>query len=86
MTKKLIPTERMRDQLMMQSKAKGGSLTHDDVINAMHKAKSGQEYMNCKLAVQLASGVSKIQDLPKVKKPNIGDIPVSYTHLRAHET
>ena len=26
MTKKLIPTERMRDQLMMQSKAKGGSV------------------------------------------------------------
>jgi len=54
--------------------AKEPTHNYDDVINSMNRAKSCQNYLNCQLAVQLASGVSDIKSLPTVKSPDVGDI------------
>lgn len=50
------------------------SLRGDDIVKRMEEVKEKQGYINCKLAVQLATGVSKLENLPKVKKAEVGDI------------
>lgn len=49
---------------------------HEDehIINAMHTAKQRGGYLNCKLAVQMATGIPKVTELPKVKKHQPGDV------------
>ena len=52
----------------------GKPATRENVVGAMEMAQEKQPYMNCQLCVQMATGVSKILELPKVNKAQIGDI------------
>lgn len=49
---------------------------HEDehILKAMHTAKQRGGYLNCKLAVQMATGIPKVTELPKVKKHQPGDV------------
>jgi hypothetical protein len=52
----------------------GQPTTRTNVIAAMNAAQEKQPYMNCQLCVQMATGIPKLRELPKVKTAKIGDI------------
>ena len=52
----------------------GEPVTKGNVLAAMTQAQEIQPYINCQLCVQMATGVSKILDLPKVKEAKAGDV------------
>lgn len=55
-------------------RSKGEPVTKGNVVAAMERAHEQTPYMNCQLALQMATGVSKLRDLPKVKSAQVGDI------------
>jgi len=48
--------------------------TREEVLGAMKAAQEKQPYMNCQLCVQMATGVTKLLDLPKVTTAKPGDV------------
>jgi hypothetical protein len=46
----------------------------DQIVSAMRRAKESVGYVNCKLVLQLATGIPKLENLPKVKTAKVGDI------------
>jgi hypothetical protein len=48
--------------------------TKENVLAAMKIEQEKQSYMNCQLCVQMATGVPKLLDLPRVKKAQVGDV------------
>jgi hypothetical protein len=55
-------------------RTKGEPVTKGNVVAAMERAYEQTPYMNCQLALQITTGVSKLRDLPKVKSAQVGDI------------
>jgi len=52
----------------------GEPATKENVLAAMHLEQAKQPYMNCLLCVQMATGVPKLLNLPRVKKAQVGDV------------
>jgi len=52
----------------------GEPATKENVLAAMKMEQEKQPYMNCQLCVQMATGVPKLLDLPRVKKAQVGDV------------
>jgi len=51
------------------------SSLRDQIINSARGVCSTNSFLNCRLFVQLTSGVSKLERLPKVSgRPEVGDI------------
>lgn len=46
----------------------------NNIISKFKKISDEQDYLNCKLGVQCATGISNITQLPKVKTAKVGDI------------
>ena len=55
-------------------RSKNAPATRENVVAAMELAQQQEPYMNCQLCVQMATGVSKLLNLPKVEAAQIGDI------------
>ena len=52
----------------------GEPATEENVLASMKMEQKKQPYMNCQLCVQMATGVPKLLDLPRVKKAQVGDV------------
>jgi len=52
----------------------GEPVTKKNVLTSMNMEQEKQPYMNCQLCVQMATGVPKLLNLPRVKKAEIGDV------------
>lgn len=52
----------------------GEPATKENVLASMKMEQEKQPYMNCQLCVQMATGVPKLLDLPRVKKAQVGDV------------
>ena len=55
-------------------RTKGDPTTKANVLAAMNLAHEQNHYMNCQLAVQMATGVTKLRELPTVKSAQVGDV------------